>query len=153
MSIERIEVSKRLSEAVVHHETVYLCGQVADDLKGDIASQTREVLANIDTMLARAGSDKSKLLSATVYLKSIGDYAAMNALWDAWTAPGTRRALPARYPTAIPAASSVVRARGPRNPPTSSTVRNRVNGARSAAVSVGMSKRPSSPSHRGASWR
>jgi enamine deaminase RidA (YjgF/YER057c/UK114 family) len=93
MSIERIEVSKRLSEAVVHHETVYLCGQVADDLKGDIASQTREVLANIDTMLARAGSDKSKLLSATVYLKSIGDYAAMNALWDAWTAPG---AAPAR---------------------------------------------------------
>ena len=93
MSIERIEVSKRLSEAVVHHETVYLCGQVADDLKGDIASQTRELLANIDTMLARTGIDKSKLLSATVYLKSIGDYAAMNALWDAWTAPG---AAPAR---------------------------------------------------------
>ncbi|MGH8635844.1 MAG: Rid family hydrolase [Burkholderiales bacterium] len=55
MTIERIEVSKRLCEAVVHGDTVYLCGQVADDLQGDIRQQTREVLANIDTMLARAG--------------------------------------------------------------------------------------------------
>ena len=88
MSIERIEVSRRLCEAAVHNGTVYLCGQVADELKADIASQTREVLANIDKMLARAGTDKSKLLSATVYLKSIADYQAMNVLWDAWTAPG-----------------------------------------------------------------
>ena len=88
MSIERIEVNKRLSEAVVHNDTVYLCGQVADELKADIRSQTREVLANIDTMLARAGTDKSKLLSATVYLQSITDYQAMNQLWDAWTTPG-----------------------------------------------------------------
>ena len=93
MSIERIEVSKRLSEAVVHHDTVYLCGQVADELQGGIESQTREVLANIDKMLARAGTDKSKLLSATVYLQSIADYQAMNALWDAWTAAA---AAPAR---------------------------------------------------------
>ena len=93
MDIERIEVSKRLSEAVAHGDTVYLCGQVADELQGGIQGQTREVLANIDKMLTRAGTDKSKLLSATVYLKSIGDYAAMNALWDAWTAPG---AAPAR---------------------------------------------------------
>ena len=83
----RIEVNQRLSEAVVHHDTVYLCGQVADDLKGDIQSQTREVLANIDKMLARAGTDKSRLLSATVYLKTIADYRAINAVWDAWTAP------------------------------------------------------------------
>lgn len=88
MSIERIEVNQRLSEAVVHAGVVYLCGQVADELKGSIGSQTREVLGNIDKMLARAGTDKSKLLTATVYLKSIADYAAMNALWDAWTAPG-----------------------------------------------------------------
>lgn len=93
MTIERIEVSKRLSEAAVHGDTVYLCGQVADDLKADIRQQTREVLANIDAMLARAGSDKSKLLAATVYLKSIDDYRAMNEIWDAWTAPG---AAPAR---------------------------------------------------------
>lgn len=93
MSIERIEASRRLCEAVVHGGTVYLCGQVADDLKGDIRQQTREVLANIDQMLARAGSGKSKLLTATVYLKSMDDYAAMNEIWDAWTAPG---AAPAR---------------------------------------------------------
>lgn len=93
MTIKRIEVNKRLSEAVVHADTVYLCGQVADELKADIRVQTREVLANIDKMLARAGTDKSKLLSATVYLKTISDYKAMNELWDAWTAP---EAAPAR---------------------------------------------------------
>jgi enamine deaminase RidA (YjgF/YER057c/UK114 family) len=93
MTIERIEVSRRLCEAVVHAGTVYLCGQVADDLAGDIRQQTREVLANIDNMLARAGSDKSRLLSATVYLKSMDDYGPMNEIWDAWTAPG---AAPAR---------------------------------------------------------
>ena len=93
MSIERIEVNKRLSEAVIHGDTVYLCGQVADDLKSDVKQQTREVLANIDKMLARAGTGKEKLLTATVYLKSIGDYRAMNEIWDAWTAPG---AAPAR---------------------------------------------------------
>jgi enamine deaminase RidA (YjgF/YER057c/UK114 family) len=93
MAIERIEVSRRLCEAAVHGDTVYLCGQVADDLKGDIRAQTREVLANIDNMLARAGTDKSRLLTATVYLKSMDDYKAMNEIWDAWTAPG---AAPAR---------------------------------------------------------
>jgi enamine deaminase RidA (YjgF/YER057c/UK114 family) len=93
MTVERIETNRRLSEAVVHGDTVYLCGQVADDLKGDIRQQTREVLANIDKMLARAGAEKSKLLTATVYLKSIADYQAMNEIWDAWTAPG---AAPAR---------------------------------------------------------
>jgi enamine deaminase RidA (YjgF/YER057c/UK114 family) len=93
VTIERIEASKRLAEAVVHGDTVYLCGQVADELNGDIGQQTREVLANIDAMLARAGSDKSKLLTATVYLKSMDDYRAMNEIWDAWTAPG---AAPAR---------------------------------------------------------
>jgi enamine deaminase RidA (YjgF/YER057c/UK114 family) len=88
MTIERIEASKRLCEAVVHGDTVYLCGQVADDLNGDVRQQTREVLANIDQMLARAGTDKARLLTATVYLKSIDDYRAMNEIWDAWTAPG-----------------------------------------------------------------
>jgi len=93
MTIERIEVNKRLSEAVVHGSMVYLCGQVADDLKADVRQQTREVLANIDKMLARAGTSKAQLLTATVYLKSIDDYRAMNEIWDAWTAPG---AAPAR---------------------------------------------------------
>lgn len=93
MAIERIEVNKRLSEAVIHGDTVYLCGQVADDLKADVQQQTRETLANIDKMLARAGTNKAQLLTATVYLKSIADYKAMNEVWDAWTAPG---AAPAR---------------------------------------------------------
>ncbi len=93
MAIDRIEVNKRLSEAVIHGDTVYLCGQVADDLKADIRQQTRETLANIDKMLARAGTSKAQLLTATVYLKSIEDYRAMNEIWDAWTAPG---ASPAR---------------------------------------------------------
>jgi enamine deaminase RidA (YjgF/YER057c/UK114 family) len=93
MTIERIECNKRLSEAVLHGDTVYLCGQVADDVKADIRQQTREVLANIDKMLARAGTGKERLLTATVYLKSIEDYRAMNEIWDAWTAPG---AAPAR---------------------------------------------------------
>jgi enamine deaminase RidA (YjgF/YER057c/UK114 family) len=93
MGIERSEVSKRLSEAVVHGDTVYLCGQVADDLKADVKQQTREVLANVDRMLARAGTSKERLLTATVYLKSIEDYRAMNEIWDAWTAAG---AAPAR---------------------------------------------------------
>jgi enamine deaminase RidA (YjgF/YER057c/UK114 family) len=93
VTIERIEVSKRLSEAVIHGDTVYLCGQVADDLKGDIRQQTREVVANIDRMLGKAGTSKEKLLTATVYLKSIDDYRAMNEVWDAWTAPN---AAPAR---------------------------------------------------------
>jgi enamine deaminase RidA (YjgF/YER057c/UK114 family) len=93
MTIERIEVNRRLCEAAIHGDTVYLCGQVADDVKADIRQQTREVLANVDTMLARAGTGKSRLLAATVYLKSIDDYRAMNEIWDAWTAPG---AAPAR---------------------------------------------------------
>ena len=93
MTIERIECNKRLSEAVLHGDTVYLCGQVADDVKADIRQQTREVLANIDKMLARAGTGKERLLTATVYLKSIEDYRAMNEIWDAWTAAG---AAPAR---------------------------------------------------------
>ena len=95
MAVERIETNRRLSEAVVHGDTVYLCGQVADELKGDIRQQTREVLANIDRMLARAGSEKSRLLTATVYLKSIADYQAMNEIWDAWTAPGAAKRKPA----------------------------------------------------------
>ncbi len=93
MTFERIETNKRLSEAVIHGNTVYLCGQVANDVKGDIKQQTREVLENIDKMLARAGTDKSKLLTATVYLKSMDDYKPMNEIWDVWTAPG---AAPAR---------------------------------------------------------
>ena len=88
MSIQRLHVEKRYSEVVIHNGTVYLAGQLADDYSGDIRQQTRETLANIDRMLAEAGSDKSKILSVTIYLKDMADYAGMNEVYDAWVAEG-----------------------------------------------------------------
>ena len=90
MSIQRLHVASRYSVAVIHNGVVYLSGQLADDLSGDIRQQTRETLAAIDRLLAEAGSDKRCLLSATIFLRDIdADYAGMNAEWDAWVAPGT----------------------------------------------------------------
>jgi enamine deaminase RidA (YjgF/YER057c/UK114 family) len=88
MSIQRFHVGKRLSEMVVHENTIYLAGQVADDAKADAASQVRQVLAQIDTLLAEAGSDKSKILSATIFLPSMADFPALNAGWEAWVPAG-----------------------------------------------------------------
>ena len=88
MSIQRHNVGKRLSEIVVHGNTVYLAGQVADDPKADLATQARQVLASIDRLLAEAGSDKTKILSATIFLPSMADFAAMNAVWEAWVPAG-----------------------------------------------------------------
>ena len=90
MSIERRHAGKRLSQMVVHRAagTVYLAGQVAENSEGDITSQTRQVLAQIDRLLAEVGSDKSKLLSATIFLPNLADFAAMNAVWEPWLAPG-----------------------------------------------------------------
>ncbi len=93
MSIQRLRTEKRFSEIVIHNGTVYLAGQLADDYAGDIRAQTRETLANIDRFLAEAGSDKSKILSVTIYLKDMADYAGLNLEWDAWVAEG---ATPAR---------------------------------------------------------
>ncbi len=94
MSVQRLLTEKRHSEIVIHNGTVYLAGQLADDHSGDIAAQTRETLASTDRMLAEAGSDKSKILSVTIYLKELArDYAGFNQVWDAWVAPG---AAPAR---------------------------------------------------------
>ncbi|WP_017939698.1 RidA family protein [Zestomonas thermotolerans] len=90
MAIQRLHTETRYSEAVIHNGTVYLAGQLADDLSGDIRQQTRETLASIERLLAEAGSDKSRILSATVYLKDIAaHYAGLNAEWDAWLVPGT----------------------------------------------------------------
>jgi enamine deaminase RidA (YjgF/YER057c/UK114 family) len=86
--IKRLEVGPRMSQAVVHGNTVYLAGQVADDTSLDVAGQTRQVLASIDRLLAAAGSDKTKILAATVYLADIGSFAAMNSAWEAWVAKG-----------------------------------------------------------------
>lgn len=86
MSIRRIEPGKRMAGAVVHGDTVYLAGQVGDPT-GDLAAQTRSALAEVDRLLEAAGSSKSKILSAQIWLKDISDFAAMNAVWDAWIDP------------------------------------------------------------------
>ena len=88
MSIQRFHVGKRLSEMVVHGDTVYLAGQVADDPTADIGGQARQVLAQIDKLLAEAGSDKTKILSATIYLPDMGDFAELNKAWEAWVPAG-----------------------------------------------------------------
>ena len=89
MSITRLHAGPRMSQAVVHGATIYLAGQVADRAKGkSVGEQTREVLAAIDRLLAEAGSDKTRLLSATIYLADIATFAEMNVEWDAWIPAG-----------------------------------------------------------------
>lgn len=88
MTIQRFHVGDRLSEMAVHQGTVYLAGQVAEDLTGDIAHQTRDVLAAIDRLLVEAGTDKSHILMAMIYMKDIREFPAMNAVWDVWVAKG-----------------------------------------------------------------
>lgn len=87
MSITRHQPGKRMSQAVVHGNTVYLAGQVATDYDGTIEKQTGEVLAAIDKLLAEVGSSKSKVLSCQVVLNNIADFAAMNTVYDAWIDP------------------------------------------------------------------
>lgn len=87
MEIARYEKSPRMSQVVVHNGTVYLSGIVPADGTADVAGQTKQVLAQIEERLALAGSNKSKLLSAQVLLSNIEDFAAMNAVWDAWVDP------------------------------------------------------------------
>ena len=88
MSIQRFDVGTRMSEMAVHQGVVYLAGQVADDDRADVAGQTQQVLAAVDALLARAGSDKSRILRAQIYLADMADFAAMNEVWEAWVAPG-----------------------------------------------------------------
>ena len=87
-SVVHIDPGPRLSEATVCGDRMYLSGMIPEDTTADISGQVRQVLAEIDALLARGGSDKSKLLSAQVWLSDIGDFAAMNAVWDAWVVPG-----------------------------------------------------------------
>lgn len=86
--IQRFDVGPRMSEAAIHNGTVYLAGQVAEQAGADIAGQTAQVLAAIDALLARAGTDKSKILMTQIFLADLADFPAMNAVWDAWVAPG-----------------------------------------------------------------
>jgi enamine deaminase RidA (YjgF/YER057c/UK114 family) len=89
MSIQRFETGPRMSQVVVHGNTVYLAGVVAKTTAGaNVAKQTEDILAQIDGHLAKAGTDKSKLLSATIYITDMKAFAEMNAAWDAWVSPG-----------------------------------------------------------------
>jgi len=95
MSITRLHTNQRMSQVVVNGDTVYLAGQVATDasVATDVASQTRQVLARTDELLAEAGTDKSKILMATIWLSDISTFDEMNGVWDAWVPEG---AAPAR---------------------------------------------------------
>jgi enamine deaminase RidA (YjgF/YER057c/UK114 family) len=77
-----------MSSAVVHGDTVYLAGLTADDPKADVKGQTKQILAKVDKFLAEAGTDKSKVLSANIWLTDISTWSQMNEVWDAWVSPG-----------------------------------------------------------------
>ncbi|WP_323085700.1 RidA family protein [Providencia alcalifaciens] len=88
MTIERIDPDTRWSEAVIHNNVVYYTS-VPEKLDGDIIIQTSDTLAAIDVMLGRVGSDKSKILDATIFLADKADFAGMNQAWDAWVVAGS----------------------------------------------------------------
>lgn len=81
--ITRLHSDDRMSQAVIHGDTIWLAGQVGEPGE-DVVAQTRTALAEIESLLAEAGSSKSKILSATIWLADIGDFEAMNSVWDAW---------------------------------------------------------------------
>jgi enamine deaminase RidA (YjgF/YER057c/UK114 family) len=87
MTVTRIDPGKRLSGAVVHNETVYIAGQVAEKTKADIKGQTQEVLLKIEKLLQKAGSNKANLLSVQIFLPDMRNFAAMNEVWDKWVDP------------------------------------------------------------------
>jgi enamine deaminase RidA (YjgF/YER057c/UK114 family) len=86
--IKRLEAGPRMSQAVVHNGTVYLAGQVGNPAD-DVTAQTKSVLASIDRLLAEAGTDKSRLLSATIWLADMADFPKLNAVWEGWVIPGS----------------------------------------------------------------
>lgn len=89
MTIQRIETGPRMSQAVIHGNTIYLAGQCADaGASPDVTAQTEVVLAKIDKLLAAAGSDKSQILSATIWLTDMDTFGDMNKAWEAWASAG-----------------------------------------------------------------
>lgn len=89
MTVQRIDCGPRMSQAVIHGNTVYLAGQVALDAPGaSITEQTTNVLARVDAVLAKAGSSKEKILSATIWIADMATFEEMNAVWDAWVPEG-----------------------------------------------------------------
>jgi enamine deaminase RidA (YjgF/YER057c/UK114 family) len=85
--IMRIDQNARRSRAIVHGGLVYLAGQVPDDRSGGVAAQAAQVLAKVDDLLKAAGTDKSRILSAQIWLSTMDDFGALNAVWDAWVTP------------------------------------------------------------------
>lgn len=89
MSITRIGTERRrMSKIVIHNDTIYLCGQVAKDANADIKEQTQTMLDKVDDLLLQAESDRKHILSATIYIKDMQDFASMNEVWDAWVIEG-----------------------------------------------------------------
>lgn len=88
--IERIQTKQRMSRIVIHNDTIYLCGQVCKDTTTEpyIKEQTASMLEKVDELLLEAGSDRQHILSATVYIRDMKDFAAMNEVWDAWVPEG-----------------------------------------------------------------
>ncbi|HEY6135092.1 MAG TPA: RidA family protein [Rubrivivax sp.] len=86
--VQRFDVGTRLSEMAIHNGVCYLAGQVAADATQDITGQTQQVLAAIDALLARAGTDKRRLLMCQIFIADLADFAAMNAVWEAWVPAG-----------------------------------------------------------------
>jgi enamine deaminase RidA (YjgF/YER057c/UK114 family) len=100
MSIKRIEPGKRMSGAVVHGNTVYLAGQVGEGTS--VAEQSKSALAEVDRLLALAGTDKSKILQTIIYLSDMANFAEMNAVWEGWIDPANP---PARATSGAPLAT------------------------------------------------
>lgn len=85
MTVKRLNVGRRMSQAVIHNGTVYTAGQIAADAAGEsVTQQTRNILERIERLLAEAGADKSRLLSANIWLADMNDFDEMNAVWDDW---------------------------------------------------------------------
>jgi enamine deaminase RidA (YjgF/YER057c/UK114 family) len=93
MTIQRFENGTRFCKVLSHNGTVYLAGMTADDLSGDVVQQTRDTLAKIEHFLGVAGTNKSNLLTATIWLRDIADFDLMNSVWDEWI---DRAAMPVR---------------------------------------------------------
>jgi enamine deaminase RidA (YjgF/YER057c/UK114 family) len=104
MSIERLQSGPRMSQAVIHNGTVYLAGQVASGApRASVTDQMKDILSKIDSLLVQAKTDKSKLLSATIWLTDMSTFAEMNAVWESWVVPGST---PARATVASPQLAS-----------------------------------------------
>src|SRR3990167_3098237 len=86
--LRRIDPGPRLCEATIYGDRMYLSGMIPEDTAQDTTGQVKQALAEIDSLLAKGGSDKTKILSAVIWLGDIGDFAAMNKVWDAWVVPG-----------------------------------------------------------------